>query len=289
MNKSTSQGVETPSGKDADYENFPVGSWLLPAGLRPHILAFYRFARAIDDIADSPDLSRDDKILRLSGFENAINGVNADDRAYETGHTMRRSLQQTNVSPRHCLDLIVAFKQDAVKTRYDDWHDLIAYCMLSAAPVGRFLIDLNGGSVDGYGPSDALCSALQVINHLQDCQDDFRTLNRIYLPGDWMLAADVVANDLDATHSTPGLRRVLDRCLDKSIDLMNDAALLPSGLKSRRLAMESQAIINIAVRLINKLQTEDPLSTRVKLNKPESLWCCARGAVHAGIFGKKRC
>ena len=127
-----------------------------------------------------------------------------EDPAFETAHRMRASLAATGVASRHCLDLIAAFKQDATKGRYDDWDDLMGYCILSAAPVGRYLLDLHGGSRDGYGSSDALCMALQVINHLQDCQDDYRQLDRVYLPGDWMAEAGAEATDLDRDHADLG-------------------------------------------------------------------------------------
>jgi squalene synthase HpnC len=284
MTKASALPVETPSGKDAAYENFPVGSWLLPARLRPHIAAFYAFARAIDDIADNPDLSADEKITRLSGFEAAIRGQ-TDSDGYEKAYRMRASLGETGVAPRHCLDLIAAFKQDAVKGRYDDWDDLMGYCILSAAPVGRYLIDLHGGSEDGYGPSDALCNALQVINHLQDCQEDYRVLDRIYLPGDWMAAAGVGPADLDKDHAGPAMRQVLDRSLDRTASLMIEARRLPPGLVSRRLAMESGAIIAIADRLIGLLRRADPLAGLVQLSKVGFITCCLGGAA-SGAFGR---
>jgi len=287
MSDGSPQTVEVPSGKDEAYENFPVGSWLLPAALRPHIAVYYRFARAIDDVADSAELSSDEKISRLSGFEDALHGLNTDDAAYVTGHRMRASLSETSTSPQHCLDLITAFKQDAEKLRYDNWDDLVAYCLLSAAPVGRYLVDLHGGSDDGYGPSDALCVALQVINHLQDCQDDYRTLNRVYLPGDWMAEEGAEIESLDGARLTPDLRRVIDRCLDATILLMDDARTLPGGLPSRRLAMESQAIINIADRLIVRLRQDDPLASRVVLSKPAYLWNCLLGVGQAIMAGHR--
>ena len=279
----TRAGVETPSGKDAAYENFPVGSWLLPARLRPHIAAFYRFARAIDDIADNPALAAADKIGRLEGFGRALIGGNVGDPAYETAHRMRQSLVETSVTTRHCLDLIDAFKQDAVKTRYADWGELMHYCDRSAAPVGRYLIDLHGGSSDGYGPSDALCNALQVINHLQDCQDDYRQLDRVYLPQAWLREKGADVGFLDAPKSAPALRHVIDRCLDAAEPLIADAKRLPGGLRSRRLAMESAAIICIAERLMEKLRAEDPLAGRVQLSKGGYLWRCALGAVPVAL------
>ncbi len=270
--------IETPSGKDAAYENFPVGSFLLPAALRPHVAVFYAYARAIDDIADGAELSASKKVARLEGFARALRGEDQEGAGYAKAHAMRRCLQQTGIPPRHCLDLVSAFKQDAVKGRYADWADLIDYCNRSAAPVGRFLLDLHGGHRAGYGPSDALCNALQVINHLQDCKEDHRVLDRVYLPADWLAAEGATIDDLQRPALTPALRRVIDRCLDGVDALLAEARALPGGLRSRRLAMESAAIISIADKLSGRLRRDDPLAHRVALGKPAFLWCCLRGA-----------
>jgi len=277
--------VEAPSGKTASTENFPVGSVLISKRLRPHVAAFYAFARTIDDIGDAPDLPADEKIARLEGFEAAVTGRDTTDPAYAKGHAMRESLRATNVTAQHCVDLIAAFKQDAVKSRYDDWADLMGYCILSAAPVGRYLIDLHGGSRVGYGPSDALCNALQVINHLQDGQDDYRTLDRVYLPLDWMTAEGARIQDLDAHTASPGLRRVLDRCLDGCRALMEEADALPAGCIDRRLGLESAVIVTVAHALIRKLDREDPIAGRVKLSKAQAAGCALRG-VARGLLGR---
>jgi squalene synthase HpnC len=269
-------GGETPSGKGAGDENFPVGSVLLPAHLRPHVAAFYAFARAIDDVADNPALSPDDKIARLDGFDQSVMGLN-DDPAYEKGHIVRSSLVYLGVPIQHCRDLVSAFKQDAVKTRYDDWDDLMDYCDRSASPVGRYLLDLHGVSKDLYPASDALCNALQVINHLQDCQDDYRNLDRVYLPGDWLRSAGVTVEALDAEAASPGLRRVLNQCLAATAELLRHANQLPKPMSSRRLAMESAAIIRIAERLTAELRRRDPLAERVVLTKPQYLICFVQG------------
>ncbi|MEX2310988.1 MAG: squalene/phytoene synthase family protein, partial [Rhodospirillales bacterium] len=223
--------VETPSGKDAAYENFPVGSFLLPPKARPHVAVFYRYARAIDDIADNPELESGEKIRRLDGFAAALSGTATDDDAYITAIRMRASLLQSGVPVQHCLDLIDAFKQDARQNRYDTWDDLIGYCLHSAAPVGRYLIDLTGGASDGYASSDALCNALQVINHLQDCKDDYQTLNRVYLPMDWMTDAGADVGMLADVRSTASLRVVIDRCLQATRALMIEARPLPSVVR----------------------------------------------------------
>lgn len=268
---------EAPSGKDAAYENFPVGSWLLPAKLRPHVAVYYAFARAIDDIADSPNLAPEEKIARLDAFEQGVLGRTSKEVAPVKAEAMRRTLARTQISPRHCTDLIAAFKQDALKARYADWDEVMGYCLKSAAPVGRFLVDLHGGSAGGHGPADALCNALQVINHLQDCGDDYRTLDRVYLPLEWIEAEGAALADLGQPALTPALRRVLDRCLNRVDALLRDARALPAGLASRRLAMESAAIIDIALALAERLRRQDPLARRVALGKPGYLWCCIRG------------
>ena len=273
--------VETPSGKGAGDENFPVGSWLLPRRLRPHIATFYAFARAIDDIADNPDLAAEDKVARLDGFEAAILGRTADQPGYIKAERMRYSLAETDITPQHCVDLIAAFKQDATKLRYRDWDDLMGYCFLSASPVGRYLLDLHGESRQGYAASDALCNALQVINHLQDCSDDYRNLDRVYLPQDWIAQAGVSVEALDAGQSSPGVRAVLDKSIDATDELLKEARRLPDQLRTRRLAMESSAIIRLAGRLSRLLRKRDPVAERVELARPAFLWWCAVGAIRA--------
>ncbi len=265
------QAAETPSGKGAGDENFPVGSWLLPARLRHHVAKFYAYARAIDDIADNPKLTAEDKIRRLDRFERAITGQETGDPALATADRLRTSLEETGVTVQHCVDLVAAFRQDAIKLRYDDWDDLLGYCALSANPVGRYLLDLHGEDPAGYPASDALCSALQVINHLQDCGDDYRNLDRVYLPQDWMAAAGVTVAALAEPGSGPGLRQVLDRCLDATAALLERADSLPGQLRSRHLALESAVIVALAHRLVRELRARDPLADRVVLDKGQTL------------------
>ncbi len=266
-NPSAVEPAETPSGKGAADENFPVGSWLLPKALRPHVAAYYNFARAIDDIADNPDLRSGIKLARLDGFAAALVGDN-DDPAYAKAHALRATLDETGVTPQHGLDLVSAFKQDAVKFRYADWTELMDYCNRSAAPVGRFLLDLHGESVSLYPLSDALCNALQVINHLQDCAADYANLNRVYLPDDWMHEESANVVDLAQVSATPELRAVLDRCLDATETLLIEARKLPKALTHKSLAAESAVIVSIANRLSKKLRRRDPLAERVVLKTP---------------------
>ncbi len=196
---------------------------------------------------------------------------------YEKAYRLRPSLIETHVPAKHCTDLAAAFKQDAVKLRYKDWDDLMGYCDLSAAPVGRYLLDLHGESKDGWPASDALCNALQVINHLQDCAGDYRNLDRVYLPQDWMAAEGADVAELSAPRASPALRRVLDRCLDATEALLVSARELPRRLTSRRLAMESAAIVEIAAALAARLRRQDPLARRVELGPPAFLLCAIKG------------
>ncbi len=270
--------AETPSGKGAADENFPVGSFLLPKRLRPQVFAFYASAPAIDDIADNPDLSPEEKIARLDGFDRALTGE-IDDPSFQKAIRIRETMGDVGNVIRHCRDLILAFKQDAVKNRYADWEELIGYCDKSASPVGRFLLDLHDCPEAGYPASDALCNALQVINHLQDCKDDYLTLDRVYLPGDWMTEAGVTVEDLAGEAATPGLRAVIDRCLDHTEALLVEARRLPHRLPSRRLAMESAAIVRLAEVLVRRLRRQDPVARRVELSKPAALWVAGTGVV----------
>ena len=275
--------IEIPSGKDKAYENFPVGSLFVPSHLRPHIHTFYNFARAIDDIADSNSINAPEKIERLSGFQNAILGKDNTSPGFSKAHSMRLSLQETGITNRHCIELIKAFKQDATKLRYENWDELIDYCQISAAPVGRYLLDLHGESNKKYQASDALCNALQVLNHLQDCKDDYLTLNRVYLPLDWMKINGLEVECLDAPKSGPELNSLIHRILDSTTELIHLAENLPLELRSKRLAMEAGAILNIASRLEQKLRKKDLLAESVKLSRSQYLLGCLFGASKALI------
>ncbi|HXS40696.1 MAG TPA: squalene synthase HpnC [Stellaceae bacterium] len=257
--------VETPSGKDRGDENFPVGSFLIRRDLRPHVHAFYRFARQADDIADNPDLAPADKVRRLDRMEEILDGAPGDESP--AAAAMRASLLQTGTSFQHCRDVLRAFRLDATKLRYEDWPDLMEYCRYSASPVGRQLLDLHGEDRASWPSSDALCSALQVLNHLQDCAADHRNLDRVYLPRQDLDACGACIDELRAPQASKGLRCVLDRLLDQTEALIVTASALPSYVKSPGLRSECAVIVNLAERLARRLRFGDPLARRVKLTK----------------------
>jgi farnesyl-diphosphate farnesyltransferase len=180
---------------------------------------------------------------------------------------MRQSLAETGTTAQHCHDILRAFRLDATKLRYADWDDLMEYCRYSASPVGRQLLDLHGESRDTWPASDALCSALQVLNHLQDCAEDYRNLDRVYLPLELMGAHGIAVEDLTLPAAKPGLRRVIDSLLDSTDRLVVKAAELPGGVMARGLRWESATIVALARRLSYRLRRGDPLARRVALSK----------------------
>jgi len=253
--------VEAWSGKDRGDENFPVGSLLIRRDLRAHVHAFYAFARNADDIADSGTLSADEKIVRLDVMEDVLLGRR--DGGSPSALRLRHSLADTGVTSRHSLDLLIAFRRDATKLRYADWGELYDYCRYSAMPVGRHVLDLHGEDRATYVPSDALCTSLQVLNHLQDCAKDLAMLDRCYLPG-------VSVEELRAAAASEGLRRVIDGLLDH-VDALNRSAVdLPRLTRDRRLRLETAVIVGLAHRLAKRLRHGDPIALRVRLTKGDA-------------------
>ena len=270
------------SGRHAGNENFPVASLLLPAKVRPHVMAFYTFARTADDIADAKGVDSADKLTALALMSAQLaSGAAEPSRPVAV---LNQSLKNTGVTPGHAQDLLMAFKRDAVKPITDDWADLMAYCALSAAPVGRYLIDLTGGLSRGdTAPSDALCAALQILNHIQDVKDDYQGLGRIYVPADWMATAGVSERDLGGDAATPALRQILNRMLDGVDELLVQAQPLPRTIQSKALACEAGGILAIARQLSKSLRVNDPLAGRVQLSKPYAALCFLWGALTAVI------
>jgi farnesyl-diphosphate farnesyltransferase len=277
--------IEAPSGKDAAGENFPVGSFLIRRDLRPHVHVFYKFARAADDIADSAVLSADEKVRRLDRMGEILDGAAGDDSP--TATAMRRSLRETGVTPQHCHDVLRAFRLDATKLRYEDWADLMDYCRYSASPVGRQLIDLHGESVASYPASDALCSALQVLNHLQDCGDDYRDIDRVYLPRQDLESCGATIPELSGKSLSPAMRNVLDRLLDGTDRLIATAEALPGEIGSFGLSCECAVIVTLAKRLSKLLRAGDPLAARVKLGKGDFAAALGVG-LWRGLVERKR-
>lgn len=260
--------VETWSGKDRGDENFPVGSALISRALRPHVHAFYAFARNADDIADSATLTPHDKIARLEVMQAVLMGHR--ESGSPSALTLRASLAATGVTQRHATDLLIAFRRDATKQRTASWDELYDYCRYSAMPVGRHVLDLHGEASETHAASDALCTSLQILNHLQDCAKDLAELDRCYLPLDLLAQHGATIEDLRGSRETAGLRAVFNTLLDHVDALNTEAAELPQRTRNRRLRLETAAIVGLARRLTTRLRHGDPLAKRIKLTKGDA-------------------
>ncbi|MDD3182829.1 MAG: squalene/phytoene synthase family protein [Alphaproteobacteria bacterium] len=268
--------IEVPSGKNESTENFPVTK-LVSAKYRPHVAAFYIFARAADDISDDLLLSAEEKQQRLDRFDAAL--MDENDNEIASVIPLRNSLKETGVTPQHARDLLIAFKRDTTKLRYNNWEELIDYCRYSAAPVGRYLLDLHGEPKSSWPANDALCAILQITNHLQDCADDYRELDRVYIPLDIMDAFGTNPTALSAEKSTHSLRRTMDAMIDKMDPMMALAKTFPGQLNNRMLKIDTAVIYEVAGSLIKILRTRDPLCDNVKLSKAQKLGCLVWGTL----------
>jgi hydroxysqualene synthase len=263
------------ASKTEHGENFPVASLLIAPRLRPLILSFYRFARAADDIADHPTLPASSKFELLDALENALLGKSDSAKA---ALPLRHVLAEKGLAATHPLDLLTAFRADVTKRRYATWDELMHYCRYSAMPVGRFVLDVHGEDKSTWAYSDPLCSALQVINHLQDCAKDYCELDRVYLPLDTMAAHGTNVAALAEPRATPALSACLRALAAKTATLMPEASQLPLAVRNTRLGLETGAIVQLAHKLIATLLRRDPLSEPVHLTKPAATLHAARGA-----------
>jgi hydroxysqualene synthase len=256
--------AEARSGKGHRDENFPVASRLIHPRHRAPILAFYEFVRTADDIADHSALAPQEKLAMIDRLEATLLGKSNDD---PVGVALRSQLAARQLSPRHAQDLLAAFRMDVTKLRYRDWDDLIGYCTYSAMPVGRFVLDVHGESRATWRANDALCAALQIINHLQDCGKDYRQLNRVYIPLDAFAETCASVDELGAGHASARLLRCIHQLASRTGALLRDSKAFSASIEDTRLALEVAVIQTFAERLVRLLAQRDPLSERVHLGK----------------------
>jgi squalene synthase HpnC len=259
---------ELRSGKTHRDENFPVASWIIHPRHRALILAFYNFVRTADDIADHATLGEREKLDYLDLLESELLGQGDSQRE---AVNLRRALAQRSMAPRHALDVLIAFRMDVTKLRYDNWEELINYCRHSAMPVGRFMLDVHGESTSTWAASDALCAALQINNHLQDCNKDYRDLNRVYLPRDALAAHGVSVEALGEGRASTPLLRCLHSLAARNEALLNESKSLASEVRDFRLGLEISVIQHFADRIVRLLKARDPLSETVHLSSVELL------------------
>jgi hydroxysqualene synthase len=215
-------------------------------------------------MADHATLAPQQKLDLLDGLEAGLLGRHDD---VPEAVALRNALSERKLPPRHAQDLLTAFRLDVTKLRYRDWDDLMNYCSYSAMPVGRFVLDVHGEDRATWPGNDALCAALQIINHLQDCKKDYRDLDRVYVPGDAMAATGATVEDIGKAASTPALRQCLQGLAARTGGLLEQSAAFSASIRDARLAFEVAVIQALASRLVAMLRVRDPLSERVHLTK----------------------
>jgi squalene synthase HpnC len=258
--------AELQSGKGHSDENFPVASFLIAPRYRAPVMAFYKFVRAADDVSDNPSAAPQEKLDLLEQMRLSLVG---ESDAVPEGVALRTILKERRLSPVHALDLLEAFRRDCTKLRYQGWDDLIDYCRYSAMPVGRFVLDVHGEAQNLWPANDALCAALQVINHLQDCAKDYRELNRVYIPEPMLAAAGIGVEALGQDKANPALAGVIAALARKNADLLDTSRPFARGIRDGRLALEVDLIQTIAEDSDRLLMNRDPLSQTVHHSKVE--------------------
>jgi hydroxysqualene synthase len=256
--------AELQSGKGHNDENFPVASFLIAPRHRAPVMAFYKFVRAADDVSDNPSAAPQEKLDLLEQMRLSLVG---ESDAVPEGVALRSILAERRLPAVHALDLLEAFRRDCTKLRYQDWDDLIDYCRYSAMPVGRFVLDVHGESQSLWPANDALCAALQVINHLQDCAKDYRELNRVYIPQPMLAAAGIGVAALGQDKANPALAGVISTLARKNAGLLETSRPFARGIQDSRLALEVDLIQTIAEDLTRLLMNRDPLSEPVHHSK----------------------
>lgn len=270
------------SGKGHHDENFPVASLLIRNKYRPVILAFYRFARAADDVADH---AHADPAEKLHLLENMWRTLHGEAELSEEASRLRMMLAERNLPILHALHLLEAFRRDVTKLRYASWDELMDYCRYSAMPVGRFVLDVHGESRSAWPASDALCSALQVINHLQDCGKDYRDLDRVYLPLDVLGEHGVDVTALGGERASPELRKVIVALANRSSSLLEESQPFAGKIADSRLGLEVCVIQKLAEDLVRRLLARDPLCQRVHHRTTEA---AGRAVLAAIVFLARR-
>src|SRR3954462_1016647 len=266
------------SGKTHRDENFPVGSFIIHPRHRALILAFYNFVRTADDIADHPKLPPEENLRLLDLLDAELTG---EGETQDVAVSLRHALAARAMPPRHARDVLIAFRMDVEKLRYESWDELTHYCRYSAMPVGRFMLDVHGESTATWAASDAVCAGLQINNHLQDCAKDYRDLNRVYLPRDALAASGASVEMLGEAKAAPALLKCLKALAGRTETLLNESKSLCAEVKDFRLGLEVAVIQAFADRIVGMLKVRDPLCERVHLSPLELL-----GQSLGGIAGE---
>lgn len=256
------------------YENFPVASRLLPKHLRQPIAVIYAFARRADDFSDEGDLSNEERIAALTDFGDKLDQIEQGQFVDDFTFIALADVIQHHQLPFSLFhDLLTAFKMDVTKTRYANFGEVMEYCRYSANPVGRLLLHLNKAtSPQNLGYSDAICSALQLINFLQDISQDLEESDRIYLPQDEIQQFGVTEDDIRDKNTNAASRKLIEFQIRRVVKLMQSGAPLGKVLKGR-MGLELRLTIMGGSRILYKLnQQYDNVFSRPRLSKWDIGW-----------------
>jgi squalene synthase HpnC len=273
------------------YENFPVASWLCPPALRPAVMALYHFARTADDLADEGQATPAERLAQLATYRQALDGCLSGQPADAwpaVFEPLARAVRQHALPANLLHDLISAFEQDVRHTAaghvYADTAELLAYCRLSANPVGRLLLHLYGvNDAHALAQSDAICSALQLINFWQDLGEDLAR-QRHYLPADALARHGLALTDFSADAPAPVQARaqalVAALCADARQQMLKGAPLarrLPG-----RAGWELRLVVQGGLRILDKIAATGHRSwlqrpTLGRADVPLLIWRALRG------------
>jgi len=269
------------SGKSYSDENFPVASFLMKKKIRRIVRIFYFFARMADDVADHKTLPKHQKIKILKSFDNAI--LKNKQIHNKVLQDMILEFKDLPSGKKYSRNLLKAFLMDASNKKYIEWSDLLYYCKYSANPVGRFVIDTvkEKNNVEKiYEASDNLCTALQIINHMQDCKKDFEELNRVYIPESLFKKYSINKSILKKNRSIGNFEKLKVEIIENVLISLKTTKIGLSFIQSWRLRKETLIILNIAKRLCNLLKKKDPLKEKIKLSRIELIFCFFKGIIY---------
>lgn len=234
-------------------ENFPVASFLLPAKLRIAIAHLYHFARVADDIADEGDATPEQRKLALKALQHELSLIAAQQTPPSLMmQGLQQQIQQFQLDIQPFEDLLSAFMQDVEVQRYANFAELMQYCRRSANPIGRLILQLNGQlSPQHIGLSDAICSALQLINFLQDIAIDYQK-NRIYLPQDELQRFHISEQQIARGETSGAWQLMMDFQIKRAARLLQSGA--PLALKiPGRMGFELRMIVAGGERILKQL------------------------------------
>lgn len=239
------------------YENFPVASVLMPKRLVPAVEAIYAFARSADDLADEGDATPAERLAALAAYDTALDGIDSGEPQTDPLFArLARVIGQHKLPLQPFRDLLSAFRQDIVTTRYGGFDALLDYCGRSANPVGLLMLSLYGqASARNVRDSDAICSALQLINFLQDVAID-RKKDRIYIPLDDLAAHGVAPSQLDAQLADQRWRALMAFEVARARALMRSGAPLATRLPGR-IGWELRLVVQGGLRILDRIEQVD--------------------------------